>query len=769
MAMFSNRRKRPLRVSTTRGSMSLADRLDDLLQNQSRLLRSAVCVLGMLGMLFAVEAWRAPFPYRLGDRPQHGLSAKISFKREDRASTERARDERERLVPYYFRHDATPLGSLPARFRVHLGQVAQASDLSKLSAEATTAFGLDVAPDAIASEQENKANVFATLKSAVATGGSSVGNRIDELAADFEQFIEILNDYGVVPPEELTRNSIPPEASIAILVSEDRPPRTTIISELLISELVKDTGQLGKSWNLFPRLSQIQPMLQTWLISQTPGTLRFDPEYTLTVRQGVREGIVEYDTYEKGMKLVEPNQFIDETALDILLAEYSEVERLVSDRERLARVLIVIVLLSVLGVLFGYYVVRYEPQLAASAQRIGVYLAAMVVSVGLARVLSYDPWRAEIIPILCTTMVIAIAYNQVLATLSAFAMILVTTLSTVVNLSEFVVMMSVASASVIPLSSVASRSSIIKVGFLTAIAYFVVAVGHGIVRNQDLSMVWQDPYLLLPALKGAGWCLVAGYLVAGSLPFIESAFGFVTDISLLELSDVSHPLLQQLVRNAPGTYNHSIAVATIGEAAADRIGANGLLVRVAAYYHDVGKMLKPQYFIENMTEENRSRHESLAPAMSTLIIIGHVKDGADLARNHNLPQPLIDFIEQHHGTTLVEYFYRAATRKAEIEPGHRTDAEESSFRYPGPKPQSREAGVMMLADAVESASRTLSEPTPKRIESLVHEITMKRLLDGQFDESSLTLTEIRSVEDSLIKSLTGIYHGRIKYPEQRTA
>jgi hypothetical protein len=193
------------------------------------------------------------------------------------------------------------------------------------------------------------------------------------------------------------------------------------------------------------------------------------------------------------------------------------------------------------------------------------------------------------------------------------------------------------------------------------------------------------------------------------------------------------------------------------------------MVRVGAYYHDIGKMLKPQYFVENMTEGQTSRHEHLAPAMSTLIIIGHVKDGVDLAHQHNLPQPLVDFIEQHHGTTLVEYFFREATRKAEGEPDHKTDAEESSFRYPGPKPQTREAGVLMLADAVESASRTLSDPTAKRIEGLVHEITMKRLLDGQFDESSLTLTEIHTIEESLTKSLIGIYHGRIKYPEQRTA
>jgi putative nucleotidyltransferase with HDIG domain len=261
--------------------------------------------------------------------------------------------------------------------------------------------------------------------------------------------------------------------------------------------------------------------------------------------------------------------------------------------------------------------------------------------------------------------------------------------------------------------------------------------------------------------------MFAGLLMLGLLPFIESMFGVQTELSLLELGDVAHPLLQELVRRAPGTYNHSINVASIAEAAAESIGAQGLLVRVGAYFHDIGKMLKPGYFVENQGHD-ANRHESLVPAMSTLIIIAHIKDGADLARQHRLPQSIIDFIEQHHGTTLVEYFYRRASERNEANPDG-GEVDESDFRYPGPKPQTREAAVLMLADAVESASRALVEPTPARIESLVHEIALKRLLDGQFDCCGLTLQELATVEDSLIKSLTAVYHGRIKYPEQRSA
>jgi hypothetical protein len=209
-----------------------------------------------------------------------------------------------------------------------------------------------------------------------------------------------------------------------------------------------------------------------------------------------------------------------------------------------------------------------------------------------------------------------------------------------------------------------------------------------------------------------------------------------------------------------------VAVATLAESAAEAIGANSLLCRVGSYFHDVGKMIKPRYFVENQGESG-NRHDTLQPTMSTLIIIGHVKDGVDLAREANLPDPIIDLIEQHHGTTLVEYFFREAERREEWDAD--ADVEESSFRYPGPKPQTKESCVMMLADALESATRTLSEPTPKRIERLVEDLTLKRMLDGQFDECGISMREIAMIKESLVKSLTSVYHGRVKYPEPQIA
>jgi hypothetical protein len=234
-------------------------------------------------------------------------------------------------------------------------------------------------------------------------------------------------------------------------------------------------------------------------------------------------------------------------------------------------------------------------------------------------------------------------------------------------------------------------------------------------------------------------------------------------MTLLELADASQPLLRRLALEAPGTYNHSLGVATLAEAAADAIKANSLLCRVASYYHDVGKIHKPDYFVENqMGGENR--HLNLSPTLSLRIIQSHVKDGVELAKEYNLPTSILPIIEQHHGTTLVEYFYRKAVRQDDQQPDSAAPPSDVEFRYPGPKPRSKEAAIVMMADIVESACRTLAEPTASRLEAKVRELARMRLDDGQFEQRDLTLRELELIESSLVKTLLGIYHGRIVYP-----
>ncbi len=253
--------------------------------------------------------------------------------------------------------------------------------------------------------------------------------------------------------------------------------------------------------------------------------------------------------------------------------------------------------------------------------------------------------------------------------------------------------------------------------------------------------------------------ITSGILAGAFAPFAEFIGGYITDIKLLELASLDRPLLRELSLQAPGTWNHSMVMGQIAEAAAEAIGANPLLVRVGAYYHDIGKTSKPAYFVENQARENR--HDKLTPSMSALIIKSHVKEGMELAIEHRLPKALVDFIPQHHGNSLIEYFYEKALREAE--PDEVVD--QSHYRYPGPRPQTKEAGILMLADAVEASSRTLSDPTPAKIQGLVQKIINKVFASGELDECSLTLRDLHQIAKSFKRVLTGIYHRRVEYNE----
>tara|TARA_R110002111_G_scaffold100976_6_gene156556 strand:+ start:123493 stop:125814 length:2322 start_codon:yes stop_codon:yes gene_type:complete len=773
MAFFGSKKSRTALAASLRDSSKLSSKLRELLSNRGTLSRLSVCLLAILIIMIAVESWKAPFPFRLGKFAEHGILANASFKISNPIETDRERSQKETEVPYSFKQQPELIEKLPLLLREDLLAIAKAKSLDDLNTDTKAELGLISArrlEQFVDKFPEESEQTFAELKSLVSSPDSTDTKKIDELVEDFKKLIAPLLIYGIVNENDLTKNQIRADDGIAIITESNGNRRIVTTFDIRLPNQLSENGVIGREWKSYPRLAPMSAVLSHWIHFQAPTTLVYDSVRTLQERKQARMLVDEiFDTFQRGTVLVEPGQVIDETQLALLRAEYEAKEKVVPFYERIIRVIIIFFMLIVLAVLNGYHLLHNKKAVAKTVSRLSIYLSVIVLTVFLGRLLSHDPWRAEVLPLIVTVMVFAIVYDQMMAILTALSLSLILCLSTGGSLGNFVVLMSVSAVAVISLASVSSRSTLIKLGFVTGLTYFLVYWGINLINNQELSNGLFDQQVLWESLQGAGWCLAAGYLVAGSLPFIESLFGVVTDISLLEMSDVSHALLQELVRRAPGTYNHSISMATIGEAAADKIGANGLLVRVAAYYHDIGKMLKPQYFIENMVVGSESLHDNLAPAMSTLIIIGHVKDGVDLARQHNLPQPLIDFIEQHHGTTLVEYFFREAEKQADLSPDHKTDAEESSFRYPGPKPQTREAGVMMLADAVESASRTLSDPTPKRIKSLVHSLVMKRLLDGQFNECSLTLSEINIVEESLVKSLIGIYHGRIKYPEERSA
>ncbi len=254
--------------------------------------------------------------------------------------------------------------------------------------------------------------------------------------------------------------------------------------------------------------------------------------------------------------------------------------------------------------------------------------------------------------------------------------------------------------------------------------------------------------------------LFSALIALSLLPSLENFFSRVTNIKLLELADVNHPLLKRMSLEAPGTYHHSLIMASLAESAAEAIGANGLLCRVGAYYHDIGKMVKPEYFVENQGALGNP-HDPLPPSMSRLVIQSHVKEGQALARQHGLDKAIVDFIVMHHGTSRIEYFYRRAIeRTADPE-----EVGEDDYRYPGPKPHSKETAILMLADSVEASVRTLEDPTHSRLKDQVQEIINAKMGDGQFEDVPLTLADLHKIAESFVNTLTGIYHSRIAYPE----
>lgn len=301
------------------------------------------------------------------------------------------------------------------------------------------------------------------------------------------------------------------------------------------------------------------------------------------------------------------------------------------------------------------------------------------------------------------------------------------------------------------LSRVRNRGDLSRIGLKVAVSnVLVILVIH-------FFKLWPLKTLEANVIWGVASGFASSLIVLGTLPYLESFFSRTTNIKLLELADFNRPLLKRLMLEAPGTYHHSLIMASLAEQATEAIGDNSLLARVGAYYHDIGKLSNPEYFIENQ-QPQANPHDPLTPTMSSLVVISHVKEGKALAQQYALDKVIVDCIEQHHGTSLIHYFYhRALEQNAEIKA--------ENFRYPGPKPKTKVTAILMLADAVEAASRTVEEPTPARLRDTVEKVINNKFTDGQFAECPITLHDLSKIADSMVTTLSGIYHARIEYQD----
>ncbi len=718
------------------------------------LLRAGLCVLTAVALCAVIRGWYPPFTYRAGQVLLRDVVARQPFQTINADETEAQRDAARRKVRWVYVHDPRPLDRLTAALEMAVSEVLGAQKLDDVNPQIWADFLPSTEDGFVLTAQESQER-FATLRRALAGDPT-----LAEFRKDISDALATYHDRGLLG-KQTARVGLGTDEIEVYPAGHPDQRRVVKVSDVLLGNGAALRGSLLRE---FESADVADPVFD-WLYRRLPPTptLRRDDEETKKAMDQAARAVGDVvENYSAGDLLAAEGTPLASDQVRLLRLEYEAAMAQRSWAQMAVRGGAVVALILALFALASAYAVYREPRLTFNLGRMTSVLAMLVATVALSRWASLDPWRAELVPMVLFGQTLAIAYRKELALMLAAIAAVVLALALGHGLPVLLLLLGVTVTAVVQLGRIRNRPKLIYVGIVAGVAAFPLTIGLAVLDNQPLGRaVWTT------AGCNALWTVAAGFVMTGILPFVEKAFGVLTDMSLLELGDVSHPLLQQLVQRAPATYNHSITVGSIAEAAAEAIGARGLLVRVGAYYHDVGKMLKPGYFIENQAPAN-NRHEALVPAMSTLVIIAHIKDGSDLARQHGLPQPIIDFIEQHHGTTLVEYFFGRANEQIQSDPNGGS-VDESLYRYPGPKPQTKEASVLMLADAVESASRSLVDPAPARIASLVREIAERKLDDGQFDESGLTLRELRTIEDSVSKSLIANYHGRVKYPDQKTA
>ena len=380
-------------------------------------------------------------------------------------------------------------------------------------------------------------------------------------------------------------------------------------------------------------------------------------------------------------------------------------------------------------------------------------VAKGILAIELTRSPEFGALLGYMVPLGAAGMLIAILIDSRLAVLVVSVMSLLLALMAGGQVNFGVVGLVGGITGVYSVSKLSQRGDLARAGFYTSAANVAAIMVMGIISNASPALVISSAFML-----GVTNGILSSILTNGSLPYLENAFGITSAVRLLELSQPSNPLLKRLLTEAPGTYHHSILVGNLAEAAAEAVGGEGLLVRVAAYYHDIGKIKRPYFFIENQLS-NDNPHDKIAPTLSTLILTSHIRDGLELAREYKLPLTIQKIIEQHHGSSLVTYFYHKARESGG------DNINEDEFRYEGPRPQTKEAAIVMLADSVEAAVRSMQNRTHGRVEGLVRKILRDKLLDGQLDQCDLTFRDLEQIAEAFLKVLSGIFHSRVEYPD----
>lgn len=748
-------RRKEIRRSRAERGLTFGQKLRESL----RPLAIAIAAVSGLATALILNAGDDPLDVRVGESTARAITARVAFSIEDVQQTQLLRGQAREAAPNFYRLDTGLIDDLRGRLlNLLLLARTHAEDAARLrTAAAEAGFMLDEA----------------AIGELLRLAGDPAPQRFER---QVDGALELLSDQPLVDDAEAARRRTTIEARLdnPLRRRERTLPRTQLI--LNHAEQPNRADALAVTRRVVePVVAAFDPPLRAALRESLAALLldepnegvakplyRYDPARTQQLMQQAYERVeTQYLNYPVNTVLADAG-VITPQELALIAAE-TEAFRRQAETDRAVRALrdwpfwgrtALGVMVSV-GVVGFFY--RFGPR-AGNPVRQVIIAGVLLALLGLCRaVVVLAPGVPETFAVGVQALaagLLGIVYSRVLIFGLCGGLAVLITMAVHQDVSFLVTLLAVAGILVLGVRTVRNRGKIVGVGLGAGLVAFATTIAGGLVAGQARGFILND------ALWAGGTTLAAAFLLEGLLPWIEKIFGVTTDMTLLECCDASKPLLRMLAAEAPGTYNHSLLVGALAEAAAEAIGAHGLLARAGAYYHDIGKINKPEYFAENQNRYS-SRHARLSPQMSVLIIVGHVKNGIEMAREYRLPPSLHAFIAEHHGTTVVEYFYHAASKARK--PGE-PEPPDTEFRYPGPRPQSRETAILMLCDGVEGAVRAMAEPTPARIEAVVSEIARKRLLDGQFDECDLTFRDLAAIERSIVKSLCGIYHARVAYP-----
>jgi len=640
-------------------------------------------------------------------------------------------------VPPVYRSSPDVKRRLSEDLKLFFGKVDSVAAIDTLSTEEKVSIVLDIAPGL-------KDDAIEMLLSS---------RTRKKLLREGTKLIRILLDRGIVNDASPMRRREYPTILVIEGDKEKVQPTTNILDQDQLEGII-----IGRAKKIFGRDKDLIRLFFDIVRSHIVPNLIYDPDETAKRREEAVKNVQTAFKISKNQRIVAKHDKVSKRQVDILKAlekKRSELELATSKGKKFElffgkglRVLLLVILL-------GLAVFRFDPDIMRDSSKLTLlfiviafflFMSAIVVNIT-----KLDP---HLIPVAFVSLIAAAFFDvQMAVVMTIFSSLMIVTHTKLPPDIAFISVLAGALA-IVGIKQLRERKNFYKIFLYVSSAYIVGILGFGLDKGMTLGSFLTDS---LWGIINSFFCSI---IVMFILPIFESLFDLTTDFTLMELSDLNRPLLKRLLIEAPGTYHHSIMVGNMVEAVAEDIGANSLLARVGAYYHDIGKLAKPEYFFENKGE-SLNKHEKLTPTMSALILASHVKEGVEMAKKEKLPKVVIDAIREHHGTTVMAYFYQKA-----LEYDSHDSVNIDDFRYPGPRPRSKETALIMLADSAEAAVRSLKEPTAPRIRGIVEKIIESRMNDGELDESGLTLNDIAVIRERFIQILTGIFHPRISYPAQ---